>query len=45
MDQQSLLDGLNDFSNRFLMYTLSNPLKRGVEKSPPIKKFMREVFI
>jgi len=27
------------------MYTLSNPLKRGVEKSTPIKKSIREVFM
>jgi len=27
------------------MYTLSNPLKRYVEKSTPIKKSIREVFI
>jgi len=45
MDKQSLLEGFNEFSERFLMYTLSNPLKRGAEKSTPIKKSIREVFI
>jgi len=45
MDKLSLLDGLDEFSKRFLMYTLSNPLKRYVEKSTPIKKSIREVFI